>query len=93
MAINWLVGGGAAPRRALRLYLLLLHPIRPPPPRHDTTHTKHTHPQARQVLMMGFAAQVYNQVPCSKMRARLAQRLYDVCPEVSLDKGYRYLSV
>ncbi len=43
--------------------------------------------------MMGFAAQVYNQVPCSKMRARLAQRLYDVCPEVSLDKGYRYLSV
>jgi hypothetical protein len=49
--------------------------------------------QARQVLMMGFAAQVYNQVPCSKMRARLAQRLYDVCPEVGLDKGYRYLSV
>lgn len=43
--------------------------------------------------MMGFAAQVYNQVPCPKMRARLAQRLYDVCPEVGLQKGYRYLSV
>lgn len=62
------------------------------------THTLYHHQtkpnkQARQVLMMGFAAQVYNQVPCSKMRARLAQRLYDVCPEVGLQKGYRYLSV
>lgn len=68
-------------------------PHTPPPTSPLDTPKPYSQKQARQVLMMGFAAQVYNQVPCAKMRARLAQRLYDVCPEVGLQKGYRYLSV
>jgi len=49
--------------------------------------------EARQVLMMGFAAQVYNQIPCEKMKKRLGERLYDVCPDVGIAKKYEYLSV
>lgn len=49
--------------------------------------------EARQVLMMGFAAQVYNQVPCERMRKRLGDRLYEVCPEVGMAQKYEYLSI
>jgi hypothetical protein len=42
-------------------------------------------PQARQVLMMGQAQEIYGSVPDPRLHKRLAQRLYDVCPQVRQD--------
>jgi len=49
--------------------------------------------QARQMIIMGFAAEVYNQIPCSKVKQRLASRMYEVTPDVAPKKNYVYQSI
>lgn len=44
--------------------------------------------------MMGQAKEIYGSVPDERLHARLAQRLFDVCPQdEGLRADYRYLSM
>lgn len=49
--------------------------------------------QARQLIIMGFASEVYNQIPCSKVKQRVAKRMLEITPDAEAKKDYSYLSI